>query len=99
MLYYEKPFTVVFQELLSWINDTINEIQGNCESRYFPGMHSIVLVIVVLKCLYTVLVAHNGFAFDYRILTAEVEHRNLRHELHDNLMFADTLFDCIQYVP
>ena len=53
----------------------------------------IVLLIVELKCLYSVLVAHNRFTFDYRILAAEVEHRNLRHELNDNLMFPDTLFD------
>ena len=67
--------------------------KGIVKADIFQVCTLIMLVIVVLKCLYTVLVAHNGFAFDYRILAAEVERRNLRHELHDHLMFADTLFD------
>ena len=74
MLYYEKPFTVVFQELLSWINDCINEIQQNSKTSYFPGMNLLLSISLKLnECIHTVLVAHNGFTFDFRILAAEIE--------------------------
>ena len=42
MLCYEKPLTVVFEELLSWINDCVNEIQQNFETLHFPGMNQLV---------------------------------------------------------
>ena len=46
-----------------------------------------------------VLVAHNGFAFDYRIMVAEVERRNqLQLFAAANLMFADTYHDLVQVV-
>ena len=92
MLYYEKPFTVVFEELLSWISDCISEIQQHTEVLCYPGMN--LLLSIRTECVYTVLVAHNGFTFDFRILAAEIERRNLKHKLaSSDLMFADTLFD------
>ena len=42
--------------------------------------------------VYTVLVAHNGFGFDYRILAAEIERRHLMAQfIKADLRFADTL--------
>jgi len=42
----------------------------------------------------TVLVAHNGFNFDYRILAAEVERRKLTALfIKADLGFADTLYE------
>ena len=74
MLYYENPFTVVFQELLSWINDCINEIQQNSETSYFSGMNLPLPISLKLnECIHTVLIAHNGFTFDFRILAAEID--------------------------
>ena len=44
--------------------------------------------------LHTVLVAHNGFVFDFRILAAEVERRNLELQFNRaDLGFADTLYE------
>ncbi|XP_065882612.1 uncharacterized protein [Dysidea avara] len=46
------------------------------------------------KPFYPVLVAHNGFTFDYRILAAEVERRKLMAQfIKADLGFADTLFE------
>lgn len=95
MLYYEKPFTVVFKELLSWINDCITEIQQTSKSSHFPGMNLLLRIsLKLIEYIHTVLVAHNGFTFDFRILAADIERRNLKHKLYSaNLKFADTLFD------
>jgi len=39
-------------------------------------------------------VAHNGFAFDFQILAAEVQRRKLMAEFKKaNLIFADTLYE------
>ena len=46
-----------------------------------------------------VLVDHNGFVFDYRIMVAEVEHCNqLQLFTAANLMFVDTYHDLVQVV-
>ena len=52
------------------------------------------LLPIKTKCIHTALVTHNGFTFDFRILAAEIERRNLKHKFESsNLKFADTLFD------
>jgi len=50
--------------------------------------------LLPLPNLHTVLVAHNGFVFDFRILAAEVERRNLIVQFNRaDLGFADTLYE------
>jgi len=49
---------------------------------------------IMLLNLHAVLVAHNGFVFDFRILAAEVERRNLTVQFkRADLGFADTLYE------
>ena len=92
MLYYENPFTVVLEELLCWISDCITEIQQHSEASYYLDMN--LLLSIKTEYIHTVLVTHNGFTFNFRILAAEIECHNLKHELDSsNLMFADALFD------
>ena len=71
MLYYEKPFTVIFEELLSWISDCITEMQQHSKASYYLGMN--LLLQIKTECVNTVLVTDNGFTFDFRILASEIE--------------------------
>ena len=43
---------------------------------------------------YPVLVAHNGFVFDFLILLSELHRRNIPFDRLAALHFADTLYDC-----
>ena len=43
---------------------------------------------------YPVLVAHNGFVFDFLILLLELHRRNIPIERLASLHFADTFYDC-----
>jgi len=56
-------------------------------------------IVIFFSCFYllcccTVLVAHNGFNFDYRILAAEIERQKLTAQfIKADLGFADTLYE------
>ena len=61
-------------------------------SWYAYTPHNLLICFILLTLL--VLVAHNGFAFDFLFLMAEIK----RHKLEESfdtakLYFADTLFD------
>ena len=70
MLYYDKLFTVVLEELLSWISKCITEIQQDSKASYYPRMN--LLLSIKTECIHIILVVPNGFTFDYRILAAEI---------------------------
>ena len=69
MVYYDKLFTVVLEELLSWISKCITEIQQHSEASYYPGMN--LLLSNKTECIHIILVVPNGFTFDFKILAAE----------------------------
>lgn len=58
----------------------------------YKSQSTFLFKIYLLYCL--VLVAHNGFAFDFLFLMAEIKRRNLEESLGaTDLWFADTLYD------
>ena len=59
---------------------------------YYPGIQRIVSSDYFTSC--TVLVAHNGFPFDFVFLVAEVKCCKLDETFDSiNIYFADTLYD------
>ena len=64
-------------------------------SRYVLFLVIFLLLVLFLCLLYcTVLVAHNGFGFDFLFLVAEVKRRKLDDIFSKaHLYYADTLYD------
>ena len=83
MLVTEPPFRHVFEEFLQWISSTVKIIDKIYELQDVK--------------YYPVLVAHNGFAFDFLILLSELHRRNIPLA-SINLHFADTFYDCKKQV-
>jgi hypothetical protein len=59
---------------MDWLVTTTSDISSATGITHFPGLLHLLLGVLILFC-YSVLVAHNGFLFDFPILLAEVEHR------------------------
>jgi len=69
----------------------------NLPRRHFIQVFCLDVSHCNINFITTVLVAHNGFTYDFRIMVAEVERRNkLQLFCGANLMFADTLSDLVQ---
>lgn len=95
MLRSEKPFSVVFPEFIKWLATTTSHVSDATSIPHYPG--NIVTSKLVMYFTYNiiVLVAHNGFAFDFPILLAEVERRPQQLVITDfeakSIHFSDTL--------
>ena len=74
MLFGQPPFSVVFKELMLWIKRYVEEPHRTDEA-YRPGkVLKILICTKCYRCLLTyliVLIAHNGFGFDFLFLLAE----------------------------
>ena len=96
----EKPFPVIFPEFLDWISTTTKEVSEASNAPHTPGTHTFTCTqyfttIIAATVLFSVLVAHNGYQYDFPILLAEIE-RSDKAELTNwlithNIRFADTL--------
>jgi len=77
-LFNQPTFTIVFKNFIDWIETCVNAAQQT-GIPYYPGIH---------YCNYftccIVLVAHNGFTFDFIFLVAEVKRRKL-DEIFDSI--------------
>ena len=95
MLEGTREFSYVFSDFLSWVNKCAIEVGKVYNKLFYPGLYVSVCFLTLFDCSFvTVLVAHNGFNFDYRILAAEVERRKLEAQfLKADLGFADTLYE------
>ena len=95
MLTGKKSFSDVFAEFLQWIDATVNEFTPSNDVRVIPGetmsFHYDILI------LQAVLVAYNGFRFDYPITLAEIQRNSLSFEAitSRSIHFADT-YDLLQ---
>ena len=90
----ERPLSLVLVEFLTWVSTTTKEYSESTGNVHFPGIiFYFKSICILLMCV--VLVAHNGFTFDFPILLAEMERRkdhfttSLIHS--HNIHFADTL--------
>ena len=94
-LFNQPNFTTVLTNFIGWINTCVNEAQQSGVS-YYPGIPSSCMstIIICYSITLVVLVAHNGFPFDFVFLVAEVNRRKL-DEIFNSipLYFADTLHD------
>ena len=97
MLRNEKTLSEVLPEFLKWVCTTTKEVSEASSTPYHPGTHTNTILSTVqftFTCL-LVLVAHNGYKFDFPILLAEISRRP--HQLKidalvsHNIHFADTL--------
>ena len=69
----------------------------NLPRRHFIQVFCLDVSHCNINFITTVLVAHNGFTYDFPIMVAEVErHNKLQLFCGANLMFADTLSDLVQ---
>ena len=86
MLVTEPPFRHVLEEFLQWIYGIIRIVDKVYELQDVK--------------YYLVLVAHNGFNFDFLILLSELHRRNIPFNrlAFINLHFADTDYDCKKQV-
>lgn len=95
----QPPLSVVLRELLQWITNTTEEHNHNTGRTHFPGispdLNEFQDSLILLLLLLTVLVAHNGFKFDFPLLFAEIdrreEHLNTSILCTNNIHFGDTL--------
>ena len=95
MLVGQPPFSTVFTKFLKWIEQCVEEACCGNNDTYCPGMQVYVhLCIAVLVSFYLVLVAHNGFNFDFLFLMEEIRRCNLKESFEKvDLWFADTWYD------
>jgi len=79
MLKRQPPFAAALEGLLSWIGDSVNEMDEWQSVNHYP-----------------LLVAHNGFVFDFMLVLSELERRDMSCSGFRalNVHFADTLYDC-----
>lgn len=100
MIRCEKPLSEVFPTFLGWLITTTSGVSHATGILHYPG-----LIIQSYSTDYmnnfTVLVAHNGFAFDFPILLAEVERRPMELSIKsfeaNRIHFCDTL-PCLRKV-
>ena len=89
-LFNQPNFSTVLTNFTQWINTCVDEAQLS-DVPYYPGLFHITWVNFTS---HTVLVAHNGFPFDFIFLVAEVKCRELDEIFNGiTLYFADTLHD------
>ncbi len=102
MLRGEKPLSAVFPCFIDWLISTTKQVSDKTSTPHYPGkdfpqVHSILhnRANNTYHLITTVLVAHNGFSFDFPMLLAEVERcpENLSTSVfeHANVHFSDTL--------
>ena len=76
--------------MIEWIKACLQQVQQ--EEEYYPG--KVPCIYFTFPTLPLVLLSHNGFAFDFPFIVAEVKRRKLDEEFNiPNLSFADTLYD------
>lgn len=75
MIRGERPLSVVLPIFLDWLITTTTDISTACGTPYYPGLTSLYTFEYIVHFSHLVLVAHNGFSFDFPILLAEVERR------------------------
>ena len=100
MLVGQPSFSTVFIKFLKWIEQCVEEACCGNNDKYCPGICVyaytvyVHLYIAVLVSFYLVLVAHNGFDFDFPFLMEEIRRCNLKESFEKvDLWFADTLYD------
>ena len=73
----ERPLSVVLVEMFKWMEIITREYIESTSKQYFPGICSVQQHNPHDPTNYTniVLVAHNGFQFDFPILLSEMERR------------------------
>ncbi len=103
----ERPLSVVLPQFLEWLNSAVAHVSDATCTVHYPGMYYIqpLFTYIVTYSVTVVLVAHNGFAFDFPFVMAEVENRdNLSMSLFtsNSIHFSDSLpllrSVCIKYV-
>ena len=89
-LFNQPNFSTVLVNFIQWVDTCVDEAQQSGVS-YYPGSFHITRVNLTS---HTVLVAHNGFPFDFIFLVAEVKRRKLEDIFNGTILyFADTLYD------
>lgn len=95
----EQPLSVVLPKFLKWVHITTKEVSETVGTPHHPGRHYMkyiqTVTLSILNVHFTVLVAHNGFRFDFPVLLAEVERRPKQLSLSTfralSIHFSDTL--------
>ncbi len=96
MLRNEQPLSLVLLQFLQWVTSVTAEVSDATSTSHFPGI-AIDLFSNVFDLLHfnihVVLVAHNGFSFDFPILLSEVESRDIPLSIFENhnVHFSDPL--------
>ena len=95
LLLGEQPLSVVWKRFLEWVSGVISKVTEATGSSHCPGKLYVYNNNNLSTCFLVVLLAHNGFGFDYPILLSELERRpdkvstTLLEE--KNIHFSDTL--------
>ncbi len=100
----EKPFSEIFSEFLQWISSIVTTTEKHTGIIHTPGINYCFYFILHLLphniCFYVVLVAHNGFNFDFPCLLSEISRvRGDTSILEDHqIHFSDSLHHFRQVV-
>ncbi len=89
---------MVLPQFLQWVTSVTAEVSDTTSTTHFPGIpidffFYQILFITFLFYMYAVLVAHNGFSYDFPILFSEVESRQIPLSIFQthNIHFSDSL--------
>ena len=100
MLRGERPLSAVFPSFIDWLATTTAHVSEVTGTPHYPGKTGLLhTTIPSTYHFHSVLVAHNGFSFDFPVLMAEVERRPERRPESlatsifeaNNIHFSDTL--------
>ena len=76
LLRNQPPLTQVFQEFLNWIHQIIQQLEEERGlNSYHPGTQFIQCIVTKFELYswtFAVIVAHNGYKFDFPLLLAEI---------------------------
>lgn len=68
LLQHEKPLSVVLPEFLKWISITTKEVAEQAGASHYSGTISKTDFFTMSFFLSAVMVAHNGFKYDFSLL-------------------------------
>lgn len=87
---------MVFKEFTDWMTKKTAKISEMNRTQYQPGKHKDLSVLLSLSstCLqYAVLVSHNGYVYNFRLLISEMKRHDIDSSIfrEQNISFSDTL--------
>lgn len=84
---------MVFKEFTDWMTKKTAKISEMNRTQYQPGKHLFFFPLVCNVLQHAVLVSHNGYVYNFRILISEMKRHDIDSSIfrEQNISFSDTL--------